>query len=441
MMERRRALVALLVVVFSFATKGCEPDEATTSPSSQAQPLGFGKADAPDLNALPWDFPLEQDLAILVPMEAEPPLEAGLPTEDGGVLLSAAWLSQVSDAYLETDVMDALEVENWYEEWQVVSVRVAPCGPLGNFPGHLPESICWPQVRVVWEPVVEDHALFGFIPVDRYADDRAVHALYRVQPTRDATELSWALEEVLEQIAADLPIEQLDPWVLDAFFEARDLGISRLAYDVAALRSSSGEDSAWDVIDTRSEYYLDEDAAWTFHERLYGFLSHYAQPWALHELTSFSLPEGRSPAVIDSWVFIAFDGEDGTIVQKDITVRSRNTGELLVNLGSHQTVSGAGEDEAVVAAMEDPAIADELAEHVFLANSDAQVFGDVIADPTQTFVANTTCATCHRLTELSFDFHTFSYFEDRDATISPRVIEDVDNDLRVLRSFLESVEP
>ena len=441
MKERRRTLVALSVVVFSFATHGCESDEAATIPSSQAQPLGFGKADAPDLTALPWDFPLEQDLAILVPMEIEPPLEAGLPTEDGGVLLSAAWLGQVSDAYLETDVMDALEVENWYEEWQVVSVRVAPCGPLGNFPGHLPESICWPQVRVVWEPVVEDHALFGFIPVDRYADDRAVHALYRVQPTRDATELSWALEEVLAQIAADLPIEQLEPWVLDAFFEARDMGISRLAYDVAALRSSSDEDSAWDVIDTRSEYYLNEDAAWTFHERLYGFLSHYAQPWALHELTSFSLPEGRSPAVIDSWVFIAFDGEGGVITQKDITVRSRNTGELLVNLGSHQTVSGAGEDEAVLAAMEDPAVADELAEHVFLANSDAQVFGDVIADPTQTFVANTTCATCHRLTELSFDFHTFSYFEDRDATISPRVIEDVDNDLRILRTFLESVEP
>ena len=72
-----------------------------------------------------------------MPMEIEPPLEAGLPTEDGGVLLSAAWLGQVSDAYLETDVMDALEVENWYEEWQVVSVRVAPCGPLGSFQGHL----------------------------------------------------------------------------------------------------------------------------------------------------------------------------------------------------------------------------------------------------------------------------------------------------------------
>lgn len=429
----------LFAFTLGVSVTGCELNRGEEEASPLTSSLGVGKADSAGLHALPWEFPQEQDLAILVPMEIEPPLEAGLPTEDGGVLLSAAWLSQVSDAYLETDVMDALEVENWYEEWQVVSVRVAPCGPLGNFPGHLPESICWPQVRVVWEPVVEDHALFGFIPVDRYADDRAVHALYRVQPTRDATELSWALEEVLEQITADLPIEQLDPGVLDAFFEARDLGISRLAYDVAALRSSSAEDSAWDVIDTRSEYYLDEDAAWTFHERLYGFLSHYAQPWALHELTSFSLPEGRSPATIDSWVFIAFDGEDGAITQKDITVRSRNTGEVLVNLGSDQTVSGAGEDEAVLAAMEDPAVADELAEHVFLANSDAQVFGDIIADPTQTFVANTTCATCHRLTELSFDFHTFSYFEDREATVSPRVIEDVDNDLRILREFIERV--
>ena len=107
-----------------------------------------------------------------------------------------------------------------------------------------------------------------------------------------------------------------------------------------------------------------------------------------------------------------------------------------MNLGLSQTVDGNHEDEAVVDALDDPSVRDELLQQVFFDNSDAEVFGDVIADPKQTFVSNTTCATCHRLTEITFDFHTFSYFEEREATISPRVIQDVDNDLDIMRAFL-----
>ena len=66
----------------------------------------------------------------------------------------------------------------------------------------------------------------------------------------------------------------------------------------------------------------------------------------------------------------------------------------------------------------DPLLAEELKGAVFMSVEDEEMFADVIADPTQTFVHNTTCATCHRLTDIRFDFHTFSYFEDRAATIS-----------------------
>ena len=143
--------------------------------------------------------------------------------------------------------------------------------------------------------------------------------------------------------------------------------------------------------------------------------------------------------MIDSWVFVAFEGHQGRITQKDITVRSKRDGRVLVNIGLSQRVDGgAGEDEVTVQALEDPSVAQELREQVFFEQADVEAFGDVIADPTQTFVANTTCATCHRLTDITFDFHTFSYFEEREATISPRVVEDVDNDLRILRTFLET---
>ena len=399
-------------------------------------PMGIGKADGPTLSSLPAGFPQEQDLAILVPMDAEPPLRGNLSTNDGGVLLSSGWIDQVSEAYLDTDVEDALDTENYYEEWQVVSMRVAPCGPLGHYPGHIPDGACWPQVRVVWEPVVEDHMLFGFTRVDRYADDRAIHALYRVNPSPDAAGISPALQAVLNQVEAGAPLADMDRDTLDEFVRQRNFAMMRLTADVAKLREQGAETEGWYGVDIRAEYEMAGEVPFQFQDRLREFLAAYALPSALHELTSFSLPEGRSPAGIDSWVFIAFDGHDGRIVQKDITVRSREDGKLLVNVGKDQTVADNTEDDAVVEALNDPRVAEELKQHVFFENADAEVFGDVIADPTQTFVSNTTCATCHRLTDLTFDFHTFSYFEDRDATISPRVIEDVDNDLRVLRAFL-----
>jgi hypothetical protein len=243
---------------------------------------------------------------------------------------------------------------------------------------------------------------------------------------------------VREQINQGGALVELDRALLDDFARERNIAMMRLTADIAALRDGNEIAINWSALDVRHEYNMGGEAPFEFQDRLREFLAAYAQPWALHELTSFSLPEGRNPAHIDSWVFLAFEGDAGEITQKDITVKSREDGEVLVNIGSDQTVATTGEDDAVLEAMSDPTRSEALAQHVFMENSDAELFGDVIADPTQTFVSNTTCATCHRLTDNPFDFHTFSYFEDRPATISPRVVEDVDNDLRVLRAFLET---
>ncbi|MEE2644942.1 MAG: hypothetical protein VYD19_08410, partial [Myxococcota bacterium] len=63
---------------------------------------------------------------------------------------------------------------------------------------------------------------------------------------------------------------------------------------------------------------------------------------------------------------------------------------------------------------------------------------DRVSDPKETFVETTTCASCHRLAEKRFDFHSFSYLEDEEATITPRVIQDTKNDIEIARRFLES---
>ena len=62
-------------------------------------------------------------------------------------------------------------------------------------------------------------------------------------------------------------------------------------------------------------------------------------------------------------------------------------------------------------------------------SSDIDDVADLVTDPTKVFVPNTTCATCHRMNGLRFDFHSLSHLEDRDHTVSPRVEADVAHEL------------
>ncbi len=55
-------------------------------------------------------------------------------------------------------------------------------------------------------------------------------------------------------------------------------------------------------------------------------------------------------------------------------------------------------------------------------------------------MANTTCATCHRLNGLRFDFHSLSHFEDNDHTVSPRVEADVARDRAWSQAWLSGLD-
>ena len=106
---------------------------------------------------------------------------------------------------------------------------------------------------------------------------------------------------------------------------------------------------------------------------------------------------------------------------------SRRTGELLVDHGLAQDAGQTRESPEVEAALRaDPD--GELHETVVSSSTDIEEISDLITDPTQVFVPNTTCATCHRLNGLRFDFHSLSHFEDNDHTVSPRVEADVARD-------------
>ena len=156
-------------------------EEHATAELGQFAELG-GKADGLNLPQFDPSFPAIQDLAVLLPMDVDPPILGELPTQFDRKLLSREWVDEVSAAFGPTDIGPGFSSENSYEDWQLVSMRIAPCGPLGSFPGELPEGVCWPQVRLVWQPVIANHHT-GWMYVDTYGDDRAIHALYRVHST------------------------------------------------------------------------------------------------------------------------------------------------------------------------------------------------------------------------------------------------------------------
>ena len=140
-------------------------EEHATAELGQFAELG-GKADGLNLPQFDPSFPAIQDLAVLLPMDVDPPILGELPTQFDRKLLSREWVDEVSAAFGPTDIGPGFSSENSHEDWQLVSMRIAPCG-LGSFPGELPEGVCWPQVRLVWQPVIANHHT-GWMYVDTY---------------------------------------------------------------------------------------------------------------------------------------------------------------------------------------------------------------------------------------------------------------------------------
>jgi hypothetical protein len=68
---------------------------------------------------------------------------------------------------------------------------------------------------------------------------------------------------------------------------------------------------------------------------------------------------------------------------------------------------------------------DEVSARVMLGAADISRVTPVVRDRRRTHIENTTRASCHKMNALRFDFHAFGYLEDRDLTVSPRVVDDV----------------
>ncbi len=384
----------------------------------------------------PANFPAPADLAILLDTTDEPLIDFETRNGYGERFLPASWLESVKKAYTGTFAEDAIEDENRDEEWRLVSIRISPCAPIGIRPDVDIDEWCWPAVRLVWQPVVSDFRLSWGVYTDFYADDRAIHAIYPVSPRRETGERisgEWR-ETVGAHLAQNRRPEALQPHILSGFRAVRDASATAVLSALASLRDPSISSQAYEAFEPRAETYMDDATRATFQYNLRRFLHDFASPHDLDELTSFSLPEGRTPADSDLWIFVGFDGNHGVPTLKQLNVIGRNSGEELVRIGPSQTVAVGVEDTTVEEELSRGN--QELEESLIVSSEDIETLGSAMADPYEFLVPNTSCASCHRLNPLRFDFHALSGFENRGISVSPRVEGDVARDLIWTRTAL-----
>ena len=427
----RSVFISIAVLLHGCATPSTSPD--TDDPYGNSSPMSSGYSSPSE-----WapNFPAAADLAILLDTTDEPVIDFKTRNSQGYRFLPASWLRKVRKAYDGTFAEDAIELENRDEDWRLVSIRVSPCAPIGIRPSVDIDEWCWPAVRLVWQPVVNDYRLAWGTLVDFYADDRAIHAIYPVaphNPSGERIEGEWR-QTVAKHLAQNRPPEQLQPHMVEGFKAVRDATARAVLGALHSLRDPQTSSWAYEELDIRPETYGSPQVQNQFRTKLRWFLDEFASPRDLDELTSFSLPEGRSPAQADLWIFVGFDGNEGRPTLKQLNVIGRESGRELVKIGPSQTVAVGVEDEAVENEFDRGN--SELRDSIIVSANDIITKGDAIADPYEFLVPNTSCASCHRLNTLRFDFHSLSGFEDQGISVSPRVEGDVRRELIWSRTLM-----
>jgi len=265
-----------------------------------------------------------------------------------------------------------------------------------------------------------------------FGDDRAVHALYDIAaahylPAPQAARLIDFKKKINRRIALHSGRPPLiGPDMLE-FVRLRNALIKSYLFDIKGLRDPDLSPDDYLEHGFRPELLiLDGDK---LRHRLTRFLGDVAKPSALNELTSFSLPEGREPALLNEWVFLAFRADErGGIELSPVSIYHARSG---VAVGQLPAVHRASQRR------DDPSLYEQenntLRQQVFLYGG--EVYDDLkdrILDPNQTMIANTSCSSCHRFNTPGFNFHNLSKFNNEPLEVSKRVVNDVTFDMEWL---------
>ena len=421
------ALCCLLSLILVNA--GCADEseglDASTTLNQQRTSGEIGAGDGLKGDDERSPFPSERDIAILIPQYRAiyPALEI-IPNE---------WLEDVDDALLESDIGQRISEESKPDDWSLVAIRISPCSPLGSIAdAEEIDQLCWPEVRLVLQPIAQLIEPRGR-PV-LFPEDRAIHALYRVEPKNPA------LTRLLELTRLGLRLDEIDPKELDEIASERDLAVARLLTSTRQLRMTK---DIYHRVEERPEFF-DAKAEEAFWDALTQHLiTPYCEPRALHHLTAMSLPLGRAPVPLDLWSFVAFNAQDGLLERADLEVKDKESGEVFFNFSADldkgsEDVSAARADPKLLQrfAQLEESVQERLIDQTILDQTQVPSQAPKIIDPYQTLVVHTTCSSCHRFNDTPFNFHNLSYFGDRAMTVSPRVEADVRRDLDWLKRLL-----
>jgi UDP-N-acetylglucosamine transferase subunit ALG13 len=360
-----------------------------------------------------------QDIAIILPPTPDPQRRISM----GGTLFPEAWWNASLKLYETTTVGTAVSSENSLKDWQLVSLRFAPCQPLFPYLTPVNEFFCAAEIRLVWQPF-----LYARLSQWTYeGDDRAFHVTYRLKGTHALTS-----EEAKKYL--DLQKNPNPTATQVALYDFLHQKV--VAKTLGDLKNLAAVPPANDL-QARLEFQS-SDLGKQFRDQLAHFLSQQAVPNQVAEVTGFSLPEGRDPPLLDDWVFVAFaPAQDGQHLDpKNILLKSTHDGRVLLDFGPATSVSMHQDDTRIFDMMSQLGEADqkEVENHTILNFKEKRTKRSLIADSKSVHVSHTTCGSCHKLNAQPFDFHNLSYFKAHEVTISPRVHQDVRRDLQWLKS-------
>lgn len=367
----------------------------------------------------------EKDLALIFPIDEQNLIKAN-ETIQGETIFPRQWYDEINRSFAHTAIGGALISENYFSDWVLVSARIDPCSTFMESVSADNDDYCWPELRLVWQPVLYDFVFSGQ-RFQHYADDRAFHTLYDVQASHFlSADLAFEANELMKR-AKQGSLSQTE---LNRFTELRNEVSKGYMERLLNLRSANISSSEYQQIGDRPEAINGDQI---FFGKVRSFLSKFANPKNLKVLTAFSLPEGRQPALIDEWVFVAFSGSNGQIQPAKTSIKSHITGEEIINLGFSQKASTRRDDTRLY----EDGVIDAVRDSVILFTTDFNRLGSTIANRKQRLVPNTSCASCHKLNTERFNFHNLSYLQDRPfMTISNRVVKDVEFDLAWIEEHL-----
>lgn len=372
---------------------------------------------APDrgLQASPLN---DRDLAILIPKENVNDYPAFTLGNKKGILDKKHYL-QMKDGFLGTEGESGL-AENSASDWFLVSARVEPCSPL--FPNlATKDELCWPEVRLVFQPILQQKILYQARYIEYFAEDRGAHALYHVPYSGGSAGEQAKVEDFIATIKEN---GSLSPEEKLQFIKYRNQTIQNFTSEVLSLRDPSINARDYTGLEMRPEYYS-QSTSKKFVQKFHVFLEKYAKQTSLHTFTAFTLPEGRMPTHSNLWIFKKFVPNADLDLEPEMISITDHRGRKIFDVGLSEESKISTDDPVFYE--QNPDLLSRLEKQVFLFPSRQSNLLEKIADEESFLVDHTSCASCHKLNQtMRANFHALSFFlEEFEHTVSQRVRLDV----------------